>query len=49
MAEVSPVDLRLLAGKGIQTQERLADLRTQTRHGTAQLDDGCRCSRSRTM
>jgi hypothetical protein len=37
--EVCPVDLGLLAGKRVQTQERLADLRPQTHHRTTQLDD----------
>jgi len=35
--KVSPVDLRLLAGKGLQLQERLAALWAQAGHGTPQL------------
>lgn len=39
VAEVRPVDLGLLAGQGVQLQKRLAFLRTQARHGAAQLHD----------
>ena len=39
VAEVRPVHLCLLSGKGVQFQERLADLRTQPAHGAAQLHD----------
>lgn len=38
VAEMSPIHLRLLAGKGFQTQERLADLGAQAGHGAPQLD-----------
>ncbi len=39
VAEMRPIHLRLLAGKGFQTQERLADLWAQAGHGAPQLDD----------
>ena len=39
VAEVRPIDLCLLAGKGLESQEWLADLRTQAGHGAPQLHD----------
>ena len=39
MTEVRPIDLCLLAGKGLQAQERLADLGAQAGHRAPQLDD----------
>ena len=37
MPKVSPIDLRLLAGKRLELQERFAALRTQAGNGTPQL------------
>src|SRR5215472_6866220 len=39
MAEVSPIDLPLLAGKHVELQKRFANLRTQAGHRAAQLHD----------
>jgi len=39
MAEVRPIDLPLLARERLQTQERLADLRTQAGNCSPQLND----------
>ena len=39
VAEVRPVDLALLAGKGLQAQKRLADGGAQAGHRAPQLDD----------
>ena len=44
VAEVRPIDLRLLAGKSLQLQERLAALRTQAGHGAPQLHDAAAVS-----
>jgi hypothetical protein len=39
LSEVSPIDLRLLAGERLELQERLAALRTQAGNGAPQLHD----------
>ena len=42
LAEVSPVCLRLLAGKGMQAEEGFANMGAQSRHGAPQLHDAAR-------